>query len=178
MTPTHRPTFSPTISLKPSVLLRHIPSLAPSHLNSPYPTFSSEPQGLETYSGAPVVASLAVSFVIIVLFTVYAARSTPFLNSELNNTDTVAHIAMSVSIFCSLMIVAKAGASESWEGFLNFTNVVCGAYFALAFLYEFPAIKLFIKNILGNITFSDSVTFAEGESLLPLARLRISLRDL
>jgi hypothetical protein len=80
----------------------------------------------------------------------------------LNVTDTVSHVAMVVSIFCSLMLELEAGASVIWEYFLNATNLVCGVYFTCVFLYEFPTIKMFIRNLIGIMTFSDSMTFAEG----------------
>ena len=49
-----------------------------------------------------------------------------------------------------------------WALLINVVNLVAAACFLLLFAYTFPRVKLWVKNRLGRLTFSDSLHLTEG----------------
>ena len=55
----------------------------------------------------------------------------------------------------------RAAAGEAFDFLIQVTNIGALALFALLLLYSSPRVKLFVKNMTGHLTFSDSGTLVE-----------------
>ena len=86
--------------------------------------------------------SLGASLAIVSLFAGFATYSAPFLNNELDFTESVSRITMVISAVCALMLNAEIGPSSIWSLTLTLANILSAAAYVAMFLYSLPAVKL------------------------------------
>lgn len=68
------------------------------------------------------------------------------------------------SVLLALLIRIGAGPSKMFGLLINVVNLVAIVCYAVLLAYSLPSVKLFVKNRLGKLTFSDSLTLAEGSA--------------
>ena len=68
------------------------------------------------------------------------------------------------SVLFALLIRTGAGPTNMFGLLINVVNLVAMICYAVLLAYSLPAVKLFVKNRLGKLTFTDSLTLAEGSA--------------